>query len=198
VFPKGQSGPDGPRQAFKESNARTRLDLRAGGVFIVKKIIAVIALLGAMAVLAPSAIAGNAHFIKSATSVSLDGANLVCSFKEAGLASGSVETIRCDANALTTYECVNGGSKNPSASNKTTTASRVGNSGTFSVDRNGNVVGSITVTPPSATALGFSCPPGQTVTFASVSYSGVTITDTTSGASTPFPGTFTYTNPSAP
>jgi hypothetical protein len=151
-----------------------------------------------MAAVAPSAIAGNAHFIKSATSVSLDGANLVCSFKEAGLASGSVETIRCDADALTTYECVNGGNKNPSASNKTTTQSRVGNSGTFSADKNGNVVGSITVSPPSATALGFTCPSGQTVTFVGVTYSGVTITDVTSGASTTFPGTFSYTNPSAP
>jgi hypothetical protein len=164
----------------------------------VKKVIAISAVLAVVAAIAPSAIAGNAHFIKSATSVSLDGANLVCSFKEAGLESGAVETVRCDADALTTYECVNGGGKNPSASNKTTTKSRVGNSGTFSADKNGNIVGSITVTAPSATALGFSCPSGQTVTFVSVTYSGVTITDTTSGATTTFPGTFTYTNPSAP
>ncbi|MFL5842444.1 MAG: hypothetical protein ACJ77Z_18520 [Thermoleophilaceae bacterium] len=163
-----------------------------------KKVIAVAVVLGVVAAIVPSAIAGNAHFIKSATSASLDGANLVCTFKEAGLESGSTEMIRCDANALTTYECVNGGEKNPSAANKTTTQSRVGNTGTFSADKNGNVVGSITVTPPSAAALGFSCPPGQTVTFVSVTYSGVTVTDLTSGASSAISGTFTFTNPSAP
>jgi hypothetical protein len=168
-------------------------------VLPVRKIIVLGAVIAVVAAIAtPSAVAGNAHFIKSATSVSLDGANLVCSFKEAGLQSGSVETIRCDANALTTYECVNGGSKNPSASNKTTRETRAGNTGTFSADRNGNVVGSISVSPPSAADLGFTCPPGQTVTFVSVTYSGVTITDQTSGASTTFPGTFTFTNPSAP
>jgi hypothetical protein len=163
----------------------------------------IVAAFGAVAVVvaigASSASAGNAHFIKSATSASLDGSTLVCSFKEAGLASGSVETISCDANALTTYECVNGGGKNPSASNKTTTSSRVGNSGTFGpADQNGNVVGSVRVSPPTAAQLGFSCPPGQTTTFVSVTYSNVTIADHTSGASASIPGTFSYTNPSAP
>jgi hypothetical protein len=172
--------------------------LRAGGVFIVKKIIAVSAVLSVMAAIAPSAIAGNAHFIKSATSASLSGSNLVCSFKEAGLESGSVETITCSATATTTYECVNNGGKNPSASNKTTTAAPVSGSGEFSADRNGNISGSVTVSPPSAADLGFSCPSGQTVTFVSVTYSGITLSDADSGASTTIPGTFSFTNTSAP
>ena len=71
-------------------------------------------------------------------------------------------------------------------------------SGTFTANRNGNVVGTQTLSPPTASQLGFSCPQGQTVTFVSVSYSGVGITDRTSGASISLPGTFTYTNPSAP
>jgi hypothetical protein len=145
-----------------------------------------------------NAASGNPHFIKSATSATLSGSSLTVSFKEAGLSSGAVETVTVTATARTTYECVNNGGKNPSASNKTTTKTELSASGTFTADRSGNITGSLTLTPPSAAALGFSCPSGQTVTFVSVSYSNVAITDTTSGASTTFSGTFTYTNPSAP
>lgn len=141
---------------------------------------------------------GNGHFIKNATSASLSGANLVTNFKESGLAAGSVETITTNATATTTYECVNGGGKNPQASNKTTTATQVSQSGQFTANQNGNVVGSQTLSPPTAQQLGFSCPPGQTVTFVGVTYSNVSITDVTSGASISLPGTFTFTNPSAP
>lgn len=141
---------------------------------------------------------GNAHFIKSATGASLSGSSLVVNFKEAGLASGAVETIQTTASATTTYECVNNGGHNPSASNKTTTVSQLSQTGTFTADKNGNLVGSQTLSPPSAADLGFTCPSGQTVTFVGVSYSDVMITDLTSGASFAIPGTFSFTNPSAP
>jgi hypothetical protein len=164
-----------------------------------KRFIATLAAVGvAMALTVPSAFAGNAHFIKSASSATLSGSTLVCNFKETGLESGSVETVACDATAETTYECVNGGGKNPSASNKTTTVSDVGNTGTFPADKNGNIVGSVRVTPPSASQLGFSCPSGQTVTFVGVTYTDVSVTDTVTGASLNLPGTFSYTNPAAP
>lgn len=146
----------------------------------------------------PASAGGNPHFIKNATTASLSGANLTANFKEAGLASGSVETITLSATATTTYECVNNGGHNPSASNKTTTSTQVSQSGSFTADKNGNVTGSLTLSPPSASDLGFSCPPGQTVTFVSVTYSNVTLTDSTSGASFAFSGTFSYTNPDAP
>src|SRR3954447_24846593 len=169
------------------------------GRFDVKRLIATLAAVGvAMALTVPSAFAGNAHFIKSASSATLSGSTLLCNFKETGLESGSVETIRCDATAKTTYECVNGGGKNPSASNKTTTVSDVGKTESFPADKNGNVVGSVRVTPPSASDLGFSCPNGQTVTFVGVTYSDVSVTDTLTGASLNLPGTFSYTNPAAP
>jgi hypothetical protein len=152
-----------------------------------------------MALAVPVALAGNGHFIDNATGVSLSGANLVCSFKEAGLESGSVETISCAGNEVVTYECVNGGNKNPSASNKTSVTGPFNKSGNFTAAKNGNVVGSLTVTPLSASDVGFSCPKGQTVTFVSVCYSDVTIVDSTSGAMAgPFPGPFCFTNPNAP
>jgi hypothetical protein len=152
----------------------------------------------AVAVGSASAAGGNAHFIKNASSAALSGANLVCKFKEAGLASGSVETVSCSATQSVVYECVNGGNKNPAASNKKTFQTTVSKTGTFTADKNGNIVGSLTLAPASASSLGFSCPPGQTVTLVSVTYSNVTVSDSTSGASIALPGTFSYTNKSAP
>ena len=157
------------------------------------------ALLALLAVAASGAwAAGSAHFIKNASSATLSGQLLACKFKEAGLASGSVETVTCSATQTIVYECVNNGGKNPSASNKQSFTRTVSRSGTFTADKNGNIVGSLTLEPLSAAQVGFSCPPGQTVTLVSVSYSNVSVTDATSGASIALPGTFTFTNPSAP
>ena len=141
---------------------------------------------------------GSPHFIKNATSASLSGSTLNVSFKEAGLASGAVETIEVSATVATTYECVNGGGKNPAASNKKTFKTTETTSDTFTADKNGNIVGTLTLAPLTASQVGFSCPPGQTVTFVSVTYSDVRVTDSTSGASLAVPGSFSHTNPSAP
>jgi hypothetical protein len=141
---------------------------------------------------------GNAHFIKNATNATLSGSNLVVHFKETGLASGATETITATASALTTYECVNNGGHNPSASNKTTTQTKVSASGQFKADKNGNVEDTLTLSPPTASQLGFSCPSGQTVTFVSVTYSSVMVTDETSDASFSIPGSYPYVNPLAP
>ena len=156
------------------------------------------AVCAALAIGVPSASAGSPHFIKNASSATLSGANLVCKFKEAGLAAGSVETVTCNATQSITYECVNGGGKNPSASNKHTFVTTVSKTGQFTADRNGNINGTLTLAPASASSLGFSCPAGQTVTLVSVSYSNVRVVDSTSGATLALPGTFTYTNPAAP
>jgi hypothetical protein len=151
-----------------------------------------------VALAVPAQAAGNGHFIASATSVSGSGPNLTVAFKEAGLGAGSVETISASANTATAYECVNGGGTNPAASNKKTFSTKRTASGTFTADRNGNVVGRLTLTPPSAASLGFRCPNGQTTTFVSVSYSGLVLSDSTSGASLAFSGSYSYTNPAAP
>src|SRR3954468_17935437 len=98
-----------------------------------KKVLVVLAASMTVAALAASgatAPSGSPHFIKNATSASLSGANLVCKFKEAGLASGAVETVSCSATESVTYECVNGGGMNPAASNKKTFVTTVSKSGT--------------------------------------------------------------------
>lgn len=131
-----------------------------------------------------------AHFIKNATTAQRDGDNLVVSFKEAGLAAGSVETITATATATATYQCVNNGGNVPNDPKKTTVAQQVSASDTFTADQNGNLVGSITVTPPPAPES-FSCPNGQNVSGPlDVTYTNVSITDATSGATLPIRGTF--------
>lgn len=132
---------------------------------------------------------GNAHFIRNATSCSRVGLNLVCSFKETGLESGSVETVTLAANATATYQCINGGGSNPNDPKKTNINTRLSVSGSFSADKNGNIVGSLTLSPPGPGS--FSCPPGQSVSGpTNVTYSLVAITDASSGGSFNVSGSF--------
>ncbi|WP_353828895.1 hypothetical protein [Agromyces sp. SYSU T0242] len=138
---------------------------------------------------ASPAMAGNPHFIKNATSASLDGVDLVVQFKEAGLESGSVETVVASADLSATYSCVNGGNHVPADPKKTTVDSRLAASGEFEAGKNGNIVGSLTLVPtPAAQAL--DCPPGQTATLISVVWSNVTVEDLDSGAFIALKGTF--------
>ena len=146
--------------------------------------------LGATAFAAPAFAGGNGHFIGNATSASLSGVNLVVSFKEAGLASGSVETIIASAHLDATYQCINGGGSNPADPKKTSISTDVSQSGQFTAGKNGNVVGSLTLTPPAPTTV-LDCPNGQTATLTVVTYTNVTVTDSTSGAFYAIAGTFT-------
>ncbi|GGI47924.1 hypothetical protein BCL57_002637 [Agromyces flavus] len=135
------------------------------------------------------ALAGSPHFIKNATSAHLSGVDLVVDFKEAGLESGAVETVVASADLSATYSCVNGGNNVPSDPKKTTIDSRVSGSGEFTAGQNGNIVGSVTISPtPADQAL--DCPNGQDATLFSVVYTNVTIEDLDSGAFLAIRGTF--------
>ena len=137
-----------------------------------------VVMLAIMASTSLVAVAGNAHFIKNATSASQSGNNLVVVFKEAGLESGARESITVSVTATVISDCRNGGGN--VASDPKKTDSGLTASGTFPADKNGNVTGTLTVTP----TAGVTCPPGQTATIESVSYHApATITDNTSGAS---------------
>jgi hypothetical protein len=150
------------------------------------------------AIAVPAAFAaGSPHFIRNATSSSISGSSLVCNFKEAGLSAGSTETITCSATESVTYECVNGGGKNPSAANKTTFQTSGESSGEFTADRNGNLVGSQTLDVTSPSELNFSCPNGQRLVLVSVFYTNVRVTDETSGATASLADQ-SYVNPQAP
>jgi hypothetical protein len=135
----------------------------------------------------PSFAGGSPHFIANATSCTQQGNNLVCTFKETGLSSGSVETVSVSVFANAGYGCVNGGGTVPSDPKKTTSG-ELTTTTTFTADKNGNILGSITVSPLAANQA-LSCPKGQTATLLSVSYvAPATLTDQTSGATTTISG----------
>ncbi len=136
------------------------------------------------------ALADSPHFV-SATGVLNSAGQLVVSWKEAGLGDNVVADYTLTANATADYGCVNGGGKNPEATNKFTVSGPVSSSGTFTSSKNGEITGSLAVNPPSAGS--FSCPSGQRLVLADVSYTGVVLADTTNGVTANIPGTFSKT-----
>ena len=139
------------------------------------------AVCAALLMTATAAHAGNAHFIASQTSASQSGTTLTVKFKEAGLASGSVETIQITAHLDATYSCVNNGNKVPSDPKKTNVSSDFQESGTFTAGKNGNLTGTLSVSAPAASSV-LSCPRGQRATLISAAWSDISIDDLTSGA----------------
>jgi hypothetical protein len=144
------------------------------------------ALLVALFMFTTTAQAVSPHFVRA--DAQLSGTNLVVNFKEAGLGTNQLITYVAAADSTVTYVCVNRGGANPSAQNKTTISGPVSATGTFSSGKNGQVTASLTVNPPGPGS--FSCPSGQSLEIAQVSYSNVTITDTTNGITESIAGTF--------
>jgi hypothetical protein len=143
---------------------------------------------------AAPAMAGNAHFIGSQTSASSSGATLTVKFKEAGLESGSVETIQVTAHLDATYQCINNGNKNPNDPKKTVVSGDFSHSDEFTAAKNGNVSGSLSVSAPAAASV-LSCPPGQTSKLTVVNWSNIRLDDLTSGATLALPGSFSWGSP---
>jgi hypothetical protein len=140
------------------------------------------------AVVASSAGAtSGAHFFKSSGSVDNNGA-LVVSFDEAGVGQQQVNYTLQVTTASATYACINGGGNHPKAANKETHSSSLTADATFN-PTNGRVKASIATGPVSAGT--FSCPGGQRLVLASVSYSGITLTDTTNNVTTTIADTST-------
>ena len=131
-------------------------------------------------------LASSPHFISASDALfavaggsNVDAGDLVVSFKEAGLGNNQNIAYTAAANGSAVYACINGGGNHPSASNKVTVNGPVSASGEFSSGQNGSISQSLTIEEPSPGT--FSCPGGQTFVLASVSYTGVSITDTTNG-----------------
>lgn len=119
-------------------------------------------------------LADSPHFISA--NASCTGDNLQVCFKEAGLGNNQV-TINLTGTATATYQCFNNGGNHPKAGNKTTVSSAEIISGTF-YPQNGQVTNCLSLTPPGPGD--FACPPGQVLVGpTNVSYSGLTLTDTT-------------------
>lgn len=148
-------------------------------------ILVAVAALG-FGMLAGPAYATNPHFVWA--TADLDGVNLEVSWKEAGLGDNLSIDYIASAQASATYVCVNKGGSNPSAANKTEVGGPVSASDTFSSGRNGQITQSLTIGPPGPGD--FSCPRGQRLELAEVTYWDVEIRDVTNGISEPIAGTF--------
>jgi hypothetical protein len=133
-----------------------------------------------------TAATSGAHFFSATSSVnttSPDFGALVVDFDEAGLGniSGEVAYSLKVTDATATYACINGGGNHPKAANKETFSGPLTATGSFTPTKNGRVIASLSAGPiPSGD---FSCPSGQTLVLASVSYAGITLTDTTNNVS---------------
>lgn len=125
-----------------------------------------------------TAFAVSPHFINSSADVDSSG-NLEVSWKEAGLGNNVTIHYVASADATAVYACINGGNNHPKAANKETVNGPVSAEDDFSSGKNGNITGSLTVSPPSAGD--FDCPNGQRLVLAQVSYTNIAITDETNG-----------------
>jgi hypothetical protein len=149
-----------------------------------KEILAfVIACVATMAIGMPAAHADSPHFVRASGSLNADG-SLTVSFKEAGLGTNQLINYALTADATATWVCVNKGGANPSAQNKTTVSGPVIATGSFSSGKNGQVTASLTASlTVSPSPSDISCPPGQSLQLAFVTYTNVTIADTTNNVS---------------
>ncbi|MBC9821407.1 hypothetical protein [Terrabacter sp. MAHUQ-38] len=140
-------------------------------------LVAIIAFVAALVMASPaSAVAAKFHSVSA--SVSNSGA-LVVAFDERGLGEGNIDyTLTADSTAV--YACINGGGNHPQAANKETVNGEVSAAGSFE-SKNGRVQASLSAGPISAGA--FTCPGGQRLVLASVSYTNIVLTDTTNGTS---------------
>lgn len=149
-----------------------------------KLIIVLVAVVTALFLATPTAGAAAPKFHSATGTVTGSGA-LTVSFDERGLGNENVDYV-LTADATAVFACINGGGNHPQAANKETINSEVSANGTFQV-KNGRVRASLTAGPPSAGS--FSCPNGQRLVLASVTYTNIVLTDTTNGVSTSVPDT---------
>jgi len=142
----------------------------------------------AMLFLAAPAFADSPHWVNTSATISQTTGALDVAFKVAGLGSNVLDTITLNATASAVYQCFNNGGKNPKAGNKTTVTAPVSNSGSFPSGKNGAISSTISVDPPAQGS--FSCPSGQTLYLQSVSYTGVSLSDTSGAGNASISGTF--------
>jgi hypothetical protein len=135
---------------------------------------------------AAPAFAQNPHFLRAGASGPDEDGNLTCTFKIAGLGDTVTTTVTCSADATAVYACRNNGGNFPEDPKKQEVSGPVSASGPFTSGKNGQITGSLTVSPPEST---LDCPPGQEEVLVSVSYTNVELSEPNAG-SVSVPGTF--------
>ena len=123
--------------------------------------------------------ASSPHFVGNVTATLVGNDVQVC-WKEAGLGDNQNISYEASAFVTATFHCVNGGGNCPNAANKVTISGPVTATGTFASGKNGQITACLTLEAPAPPDPGdFSCPGGQTLTLSEISFSNITIKDTT-------------------
>lgn len=155
---------------------RSKVNRERRGAMASNRVMVVVAVMFAALLTSSLAWAQNSHFVRSGTATINGAGQLVCSgWKIAGLGSNVTDDVTCSAQASAIYACINNGGHHPSATNKETVNGPVSGSDEFTSGKNGTISGTVTVDPPDAGL--FSCPNGQTLVLASVSYSSIALVD---------------------
>lgn len=124
-----------------------------------------------------------AHFLGDTTDSIADSGQLVVSIDEAGVGGDQVQYV-VDTLALATYACINGGDHSPKASNKQTFSHGI--TGNFMLaTAGGHVTATLTVDPVGPGD--FTCPGGQQLVLASITYDDVALTDVPNGVTIDLP-----------
>lgn len=158
----------------------------------VTKILLLVTVTAAFGLMAQTAAAtSGAHFFHDTSASVTDSGALSVFIDEAGVGQEQV-SYTLDWSGTATYACINGGENHPKAANKAT-VSGGGESNFQESPINGRVEATYLVpgTPPGPGT--FSCPNGQTLELASVSYS-LTLTDTTNNVSISLKASHTFFN----
>ncbi|MCA1603921.1 MAG: hypothetical protein LC808_02700 [Actinobacteria bacterium] len=154
-----------------------------------KLVLVLTAVLSAMLLAAGIASAASPHFVRASATGPNSAGDLLVNFKIAGLGDTVTTTVTASADATAVYACRNNGGNFPADPKKTEVTGPVSSSGEFTSGRNGQITGSLTLSPPEST---LTCPPGQRVVLVSVSYTNVQVSEPAAGAES-IPGTFSRT-----
>jgi hypothetical protein len=139
--------------------------------------------MAAVLFLVSAAFAQNPHFVGAASATINDDGSLTVSWKEAGLGNNQNIDYLLTATGVATYACQNNGGNFPKDPKKYDQTSNLSGAGTFNSGQNGQITASLTVGPPPPVSPS-NCKGNQREVLLAVSYSGITVTDTTNGVST--------------
>ncbi|MGE5139418.1 MAG: hypothetical protein ACM3JD_08165 [Rudaea sp.] len=151
-----------------------------------KRIIVLLVVVAFIGIVAP-VYATSPHFVNASGSITSNGA-LSVNWKEAGLGNNLFIDYLATTDSTAIYACINGGENHPKAGNKVTVSGPLYANGTFASGKNGQITASLSFGP-----LGpgdFSCPNGQRLQLANVSYWNVSLWDMTNNIPAPIPGGF--------
>lgn len=133
--------------------------------------------------------AASPHFSRADASVNNRG-ELILTWKEAGLGSGQTIHYSASASSIAVWACVNKGYKVPYDPKKVTVTGSPSTEADFTAAKNGQITASITFLPPPPPE-GWFCPKGQSAAIAEVTYSNITLVDSTNSIPAPVPTTAT-------